>query len=227
MIRSFRFLLQFAWINLACLAGFAVLVTAGAYATGVPSGAENLFKTYFGTFPLMALIIVLIFAFALCSSNLNLALSFGARRRDFFLSLQGILLLYAGACWAMQTVMCAIPIQLGWSDPEGWSFMMTLGTSAKPWLYPMICLTILALGCLGGLVITKSRIWGSIIITACMLVAMAGVVLLMLSANTDLIPHAQTPFWGRLPLYLTLGMLAVLAISEAVIWRTVRRFTVK
>lgn len=226
MIRSFRFLLQFAWINLAAMVGFAVLVTAGAYVTGVPSGADNLFKTYFGTFPLMLLVIVLLFAFSLCSSNLNLALSFGARRRDFFLCLQGILLLYAGACWAIQTVICAIPIRFGWSDPDSWSFMMTLGTSSDPWLYPMICLTILALGCLGGLVITKSRIWGSIIIIACMLVAMAGVVLLMVSA-AGLFPQAQTPFWGRLPLYLTLGMLAVLAISEAVIWRTVRRFTVK
>ena len=34
MLKSFRFLFQFAWINLACLLGFAVLVVVGCYATG-------------------------------------------------------------------------------------------------------------------------------------------------------------------------------------------------
>ena len=55
MLKSFRFLFQFAWINLACLLGFAVLVVVGCYATGVPGGASNLFATYYGAFPLVTL----------------------------------------------------------------------------------------------------------------------------------------------------------------------------
>ena len=48
MLKSFRFLFQFAWINLACLLGFAVQVVVGCYATRLPAGASNLFATTYG-----------------------------------------------------------------------------------------------------------------------------------------------------------------------------------
>lgn len=232
MIKSFRFLLQFAWVNLGCLLSFALIVTAGSYATGVPKGAENLFNTYYGTFPLMSLIILFLFAFALCTSNLNLALSFGARRRDFFLSLQGILLMYTGVCWALQLAMSAIPTLFGWSNPERWSAMMSWG-GGRPWIYPLLCLTVLALGCLSGLVFTKSKVWGTILIIAAMLVCMAAIVLIMLSAHltvTTMVLKGHglvLSSLGRVSLYLSLGMAAVLAVSEGVIWRTVARYMVR
>ena len=77
MLKSFRFLFQFAWINLACLLGFAVLVVVGCYATGVPGGASNLFATYYGAFPLVTLFVLFLFAFSLCTSNLNLGCPLG------------------------------------------------------------------------------------------------------------------------------------------------------
>ena len=36
MVRSFRFLLQFTWINLGAIFGFAAVIIAGCYVTGVP-----------------------------------------------------------------------------------------------------------------------------------------------------------------------------------------------
>ena len=127
MVKSFKYLLQFAWINLGAILGFAAIVIAGAYLTGVPQGANNLFRTYFGTFPLLTLIMLFLFSYALCTSNLNLALSFGARRRDFFFAIQGVLLLYAGVCWALQAVMSAIPDLFAWTSVDRWSFLMSLG----------------------------------------------------------------------------------------------------
>ena len=233
MVKSFRFLLQFAWVNLACLLGAAAVITAGAYLTGVPGGADNLFRTYFSTFPLMTLIILFIFAFAMCTSNLNLALSFGSRRRDFFWAVQGVLLVYAGVCWVLQLVMSAIPGLFGWSDQGRWTFMLSLGTGSYIWLYPLLCLAVLALGCLCGLVMTRSKLLGTLIVIAALLVIIACMVLLMLGANLELhlfSAEGMSPDlfpWGRLPLYLTLGMTAVLGASEAVIWRTVKRFMVR
>lgn len=88
-------------------AGFAVLVVVGCYATGCPVGQSNLFATYYGAFPLVTLFVLFLFAFSLCTSNLNLGLSFGARRRDFFWAVQGVLVVYTGSagprksCWLL------------------------------------------------------------------------------------------------------------------------------
>lgn len=121
MLKSFRFLFQFAWINLACLLGFAVLVVVGCYATGVPGGASNLFATYYGAFPLVTLFVLFLFAFSLCTSNLNLGLSFGARRRDFFWAVQGVLVVYTGFCWAAQVLLAALPQLGGWIEEGRWT----------------------------------------------------------------------------------------------------------
>ena len=123
MLKSFRFLFQFAWINLACLLGFAVLVVVGCYATGVPGGASNLFATYYGAFPLVTLFVLFLFAFSLCTSNLNLGLSFGARRRDFFWAVQGVLVVYTGFCWAAQVLLAALPQLGGWIEEGRWTLI--------------------------------------------------------------------------------------------------------
>ena len=220
MIKSFRFLLQFAWINLATILGFAAIVTLGSYATGVPQGTENIFRTYYGSFPMMCLIILFIYAFALCTSNLNLALSFGARRRDFFWAIQAILLVYTGVCWALQMVMSAIPTLFGWISLERWNTMLSLGGQPL-WLYPLFCLFILGLGCLCGLVFTRSKVWGTVLLIAAMLLAIAGTVVLMLSADFG------SGRWGQLPLFLAIGLIAVFAVCDGLIGRTVRRFMVR
>ena len=54
MLRAFRFQLQFAWVNVVALLGFAAVVTVGCYLTGVPAGADNLFTTYYGAMPIMS-----------------------------------------------------------------------------------------------------------------------------------------------------------------------------
>ena len=104
MLKSFRFLFQFAWINLACLLGFAVLVVVGCYATGVPGGASNLFATYYGAFPLVTLFVLFLFAFSLCTSNLNL----------------GLLLGRAGSAGRVHWVLLGRASPAGCSAPVGW-----------------------------------------------------------------------------------------------------------
>ena len=164
MLKSFRFLFQFAWINLACLLGFAVLVVVGCYATGVPGGASNLFATYYGAFPLVTLFVLFIFAFSLCTSNLNLGLSFGARRRDFFWAVQGVLVVYTGFCWAAQVLLAALPQLGGWIEEGRWTLIRAF-YGGTLWVFPLVCLTILVLGCLGGLVSAKSKVWGAVILS--------------------------------------------------------------
>lgn len=219
MVKSFKFLLQFAWVNLAAVLGFAALVVVGTHATGVPNGAENIFRTYFGSFPFSALIMVFIFAIALCTSNLNMALSFGGRRQDYFWALQAIMLVYTGVCWALQIVMSAIPVVFQWSEVDRWTVLMSLGTGSS-WSYPLVLMSSLCLGCLCGLTFARSRVLGAILFSVAFVVFMTFLVLLLLTGNHD-------GLWGVLPMILFLVTLAVFAVSEVFLWRTVNRYVVR
>lgn len=218
MLKSTRFLLQFVWINVAVLLGTAAAIVIGAMATGVPNGADNPFRTYLSAFPLMELIILFIYSFALCTSNLNLALSFGARRRDFFWAIQGAMLVYTLVCWGIQQVLSLIPGAFGWSNLDRWDTMLSLGGQPM-WLFPLACLTILAMGCLCGLVFVRSKLWGTVILISAMLVGMAATVLLMITADM-----ARVGLWGDLPLLLAVGMAVVAVVCEVLIRRTVFRY---
>ena len=221
MVKSFKYLLRFAWVNLGATLGFAALVIAGACLTGVPQGANNIFRTYFGCFPLMTLLMLFLFAYALCTSNLNLALSFGARRRDYFLAIQLILLLYTGVCWALQAVMSAIPDLFAWTSVDRWSFLMSLGGLTN-WRYPLACLTIMVLGCLCGLLYVRSRVWGGVVMILTMFGGVAATMVLLIFSDSQ--PGSPGALTATI---LTCGAVAVIAVCELLIWRTVNRFIVR
>ena len=90
MVKSFRFLLSYSWVNLGAVFGFAAIVIVGCYITGVPGNPNvgNLFETYYAMFPTMILLCLFLYAFAMCTNNLNMGLSMGARRKDFFWAIQ-------------------------------------------------------------------------------------------------------------------------------------------
>lgn len=221
MVKSFKYLFQFAWVNLVAILGFAAVVIAGACLTGVPQGANNIFRTYFGCFPLIILLMLFLFAYALCTSNLNLALSFGARRRDYFLAIQLVMLLYTGVGWAIQIVMSAIPDLFAWTSVDRWSFLMSLG-GLNSWRFPLVCLTAMALGCLCGLLYVRSRAWGTVVIVLTMLGGIAATMVLLLFSNSQF----GTP-GALVASVLTWVAVALILVCEALIWRTVNRCIVR
>lgn len=223
MVKSFRFLLQFAWINLGALLVFALIVTVGSLLTGVPGGADNLFSTYFSAFPLMALMIFYIYAFALCTSNLNLALSFGATRRGFFGALQGILLLYIFVSWLLQGVLAAIPTLLNWAYPERFPILRMCGFTS--WFFPLLSLVILCLGCLAGIIFTKSKAAGVVTVTLSGVLGIGGMVALFITSSA--VRDFGGDLFGSLPLWLTAAGVAIVGVSEGFLWHTIRNFMVK
>lgn len=223
MVKSFRFLLQFAWINLGALLVFALIVTVGSLLTGVPTGADNLFSTYFSAFPLMALMILYIYAFALCTSNLNLALSFGATRRGFFGALQGILLLYIFVSWLLQGVLAAIPTLLNWAYPERYPILRMCGFTS--WFFPLLSLVILCLGCLAGIIFTKSKAAGVVTVTLSGVLGIGGMVALFITSSA--VRDFGGDLFGSLPLWLTAAGVAIVGVSEGFLWHTIRNFMVK
>ena len=223
MVKSFRFLLQFAWVNLGALLVFALVVTVGSMLTGVPGGTDNLFSTYFSVFPLMVLMILYIYAFALCTSNLNLALSFGATRRGFFWALQGICLLYILAGWLLQGILANLPSLLNWDFPERFPMLQMFGFSS--WFFPLLSLLILCLGCLAGIIFIKSKAAGIVVITLSGVLGIAGMVALFVTSSAVRDFGAQ--LFGSLPLWLTAGAVVLVGVSEGVLWHTIHKFTVK
>ena len=227
MGRSFRFLLNFAWYNLAAIFGFAAIVIAGCYMTGVPGSAENgnLFETYYAMFPTMLLLILFLYAFALCTNNLNLGLSMGARRADFFWALQGIMAFYSVVCWLLQLFMSAFPAIANWEVRDRWALLDLFG--GKVWVFPLVCLVLMVLGCLSGMVVVKNKILGALLVTLSILVMIGATVFMLLSTDTNFQELLVDSIWGDLP-KIVLGVLAVSFVGgEFLIWRTIQRYIVR
>ena len=231
MGRSFRFLLNFAWINLGAIFGFAAIVIAGCYITGVPGNTENgnLFETYYAMFPTMLLLILFLYAFALCTNNLNLGLSMGARRTDFFWALQGIMVFYAVVCWALQLFMSAFPAIASWEVRERWALLDLFG--GRVWAFPLVCLVLMVLGCLSGMVMVKNKIVGSILVTVSIFVMVVVTVFMILSADTNIVENLLETEFGWLFTVLPRVMIGVLAVGavegELFIWWFIQRCIVR
>lgn len=231
MGKTFRFLLNFAWVNIGAILGFAAIVIVGCYATGVPGDREigNLFETYYVMFPTMILLMLFLYAFALCTNNLNLGLSMGARRGDFFWAVQGIMVFYAGACWALQLFMTAFPSIANWEVRERWMLLDLF--DGRPWMFPLVCMVLMVLGCLSGLVMVKNKIWGSILVTVSIIVMVFAMVFMILSAETGVMDILLDSEWGWFFAVLPKAGIAVLTVSavggEFLIWRVIQRYVVR
>ena len=231
MVKSFRFLLNFAWVNLSAIFGFAAIVIAGCYLTGVPGNAENgnLFETYYAMFPTMLLLILFLYAFALCTNNLNLGLSMGARRGDFFWALQGIMAFYAVICWVLQLFMAAFPALANWAVRDRWALLDLFG--GRVWVFPLVCMVLMVLGCLSGMVMVKNKIIGTILVTLSIFVMCGVTVFMLLSADTNIMTYLLDTRWGRLWISLPKVMIGVLAAGavggELLIWRVIQRYVVR
>lgn len=225
MVKSLRFLFQFIWVNLAIVLAFAAALTLGNVVTAGGQHASpyigGQLAQYYELFPLMMVMIVFLLSFGFCTINLNMALSFGARRQDYFWAVQGSILLYALISWAVQLFMTALPAWLGWWNTTEWNLMMTLGGTPF-WVYPLVCTTFSAAGCALGPLYAKSRIWSAIVISVFMVIGVGVVVLLLTVSN-----HITTGLWGDLPVILLAGDILILSLSEWAIWRAVHRAVVK
>lgn len=229
MVKSTRFLGQFLWPNLAAIVCFAMIVVVGCYVTGVPQGAENLFRSYYSAFPLMELFILYFYGFALCTNNLNLALAFGAKRRDFFWGIQGVMLLYTAACWLIQVLISILPRLGGWTDLGRWGWV--LGDGLPVGTYPFLCVLVLVLGGLSGLVMARSRVGGTVLSVVAVLLMIALCAFLFILADIGLweflVNGEYGGLWGNLPYILGAAALLIFLVGEAVIWRTVKGYVVR
>ena len=231
MVKSFRFLLSYSWVNLGAIFGFAAIVIAGCYVTGVPDdpNAGNLFETYYAMFPTMILLCLFLYAFAMCTNNLNLGLSMGARRRDFFWAVQGNMAFYAVVCWGLQLFMSAFPSLANWEIRDKWALLDLF--DGRVWAFPLVCMVLMVLGCLSGMVVVKNKALGAILVTLSVFVMIGVTVFMILSADTGIMDYLVETEWGWLWTTLPKSLITALAAGavggELLIWRVIQRYVVR
>ena len=231
MVKSFRFLLNYSWVNLGAIFGFAAIVIVGCYVTGVPHNPSvgNLFETYYAMFPTMILLCLFLYAFAMCTNNLNMGLSMGARRRDFFWAVQVNMAFYAVVCWGLQLFMSAFPALANWEIRDKWALLDLF--DGRVWAFPLVCMVLMVLGCLSGMVVVKNKALGAILVTLSVFVMIGVTVFMILSADTGVMDTLLDSEWGRFFAVLPKAGLTVLSVGavggEFLIWKVVQHYVVR
>lgn len=231
MVKSFRFMLNFVWVGLASIFGFIAVVIVGCYATNVPDSAfrGSLFATYYTMLPTFILLCLFLYGMSLCTSNLNLGLSLGARRRDFFWAVQGTILLYTVVGWTLEWLLSVFPAAAHWTVRDQWAVLAAY--MDRPWTYPLLCITLLVLGCLLGLLMVRHRVLAVIIIALSTFIIMGSTMFMLLSAQTNITVFFMGRGWGwlftTLPRILPVILIALAAGGELLMWRAIRNYTVR
>lgn len=231
MVKSFRFLLRFALINLAAIFGCAAILVVSCYAAGIPYDASRhtIFESYYSMSPFVILLFLFLYAFSLCTISLNLGLSFGARRREFFWAVQGILLLYTALCWPLQRFLTALPAAAGWVDRDQWSLLLLY--NGRVWTFPLLCVMIQVLGCLLGLLMERHRMLAAFLLVLACLGFSVGTAFMFIFTDSRMVVVLTGDGWGwlftTLPKILT-AVLAVIAVGgDLLIWRVIQTYTVR
>lgn len=231
MVKSFRFLLNFVWVNLSAIFGFIAVVIVGCYFSGVPDSAfrGSLFVNYYTMLPTFILLCLFLYAMALCTNNLNLGLSMGARRVDFFWAVQGIILFYTAVGWALEWFLSVLPAAAGWAERDQWAVLAAYRD--RPWTFPLLCVVLLVLGCLLGLLMVRHRVLAAIMIALSSFIMMGSTMYMLLSAQTNITVFLTGAGWGwlftTLSKILPVILIAGAAGGELLMWRAIQRYTVR
>lgn len=231
MVKSFRFLLNFVWVGLAAILSFIAVVIVGCYAAGVPYSAfrGSLFVSYYTMLPTFILLCLFLYAMSMCTTNLNLGLSMGARRGDFFWAIQGTILLYTVVGGALEWVLSALPAAAHWTARDQWAVLATYRD--RPWIFPLLCITLQVLGCLLGPLMVRHRVLATIIIAFSSFIIMGSTMFMLLSAQTNIVVFLTGHGWEWLFATLPNILPAVLAITaaggELLMWRAIQNYTVR
>jgi len=219
---SLKYLLYISKANLLSIPGVAAVLLLGALLTGPQiTGFNSTFQTYYGMFPMAAIIMVFMYGFNLSTTYLDLSISLGGRRVDFFRAAQVLMLVYVLLCVLLQEVMVLLPPILGWSLASGWGMLASVRQQLG-WVYPLLCFCAQLLGSIVVFLYQKSRLWAVVVMVAVMLLGSAGVAFLMLA-----VAHGSTDSWGDLIPILVLVAVVITLVCEWFLWRWVKDYTVR
>ena len=135
----------------------------------------------------------------------------------------------AGVCWGLQLFMSAFPALANWEIRDKWALLDLF--DGRVWVFPLVCMVLMVLGCLSGLVLVKSKILGTILVAISIFVMIFVSAFMILSADTGVMNYLVETEWGWLWTTLPRIMIAVLSAGavggEFLIWKVVQRYVVR
>lgn len=212
MKKCLRYLLMFNVPNYLIGLGFAAVILVGCYATGVPQNGRGLFSGYFNMYPACLLMAAVFSGLAYCTSSLNHALSYGARRSDYFWGMQLVILVNSLIYTAMVAVFLAVPALLGWSD----NFAVPIFSP----IYILTQITCHAVGCAAGRLYLRSRWIAGLVTGLCTFLLMLHPIYTTIIANNPSV-------WGDLPWLLPCIGVLVSLLCQFWVYRVVKTATVR
>ena len=109
----------------------------------------------------------------------------------------------------------------------GWA----LGEGLPVGIYPFLCVLVLILGCLSGLVMARSRVWGTALSVAAVLLMIVLCAALFILADIGLweflVNGEYRGLWAALPYFLTGAAVLVFLGGEVFLWKTVKGYGVR
>lgn len=218
MMKQLKYTAQFFTVNILVTLSFALIVFLGCLITGVPSGNINLFATYYNMFPLMYLIIIFILSFALCTSNLNLALSYGCRRRDFFWGIHLQILIYVLFGWILTRCILILPAFGNWNNYT--LRTLPLFDVSFPF-YALLTTALLLFGCALGPLYMRSRWIGAVLMAIIVLCGVAATSSLLYFS--DHLPNSRNTITS----VLTAVLIVLCMVCEWYLYRCIHKATVR
>lgn len=222
MKRSFRYLLLNDRYALLPMLIFAAVIVGGNFLVGGRLERQhffaNLFVTYLNAWPLMCGVILGCLCIAIYSNYVNLALSMGARRRDFFWATQLNFLIYLGFAWVTQLVLDAFSAHFGWESMQMWG---TTAPSRNLAMVPVLLMLMAGGSCLGILLGKKPKL-GIFVVVVSVFVFFLVLLAAILIGNDQ-----RSNLWGSLP-WLIPTVSAVLAlVFDGVLWHFSQKTVVR
>ncbi len=215
MSRSLRVQLLLSGSSLGGSCVAALLLTLLGGVVGSLRGAGTVFSQLAFMSSIFIPIALILTAFNSGGNALNLCLSLGGRRRDWFVAIQGFFLV----CLVVGRVTVLLAFALvnlaGWVPPQGQNLLSLLGRPGV-WQYDLLCLAGMVAGTLGGIMHLRKPEGGMLIFFLALLAAVAGLCILGLTmALAGRIPDLSGP--------VCLVALGVLVPGELGLWLSVRR----
>ena len=222
MKRSFRYLLLNDYYTFLAMLTFAAIILVGNFLVGGQLEGQhffaNLFVAYLNAWPLMCALILAGVCATIHSGYASIAISMGARRRDFFWANQLNFLVYLVFSWVTQLVLDTFSDHFGWDSMGLWG---TIPPSRNLTLIPVLLLMMTAGSCLGILLSRKPKL-GILVSTIGVLLCIAVLIAVMFIGGSE-----QPDAWGNLP-WLIPAISAILAlVFDGILWHFSRKIVVR
>lgn len=191
MGKSLRYLLLSSrdnYLSLPLVGGILIFLCC---LSGVPATGEGIFSIYFQLYPVFLLIVSMFSGVSLTTLTLSTALSYGAKRRDYFKAMLVMNLFNALIFWLSDCLLSLLPHLLGWACADA------LDEVIVSWSLPFLLLAASCGGCALGELVYRHRI-----IAGLLGGVMGSSSILIISFLNVMEPSSG--LWGNLPWILPL-----------------------